>query len=316
MPDLAALLAHALGRAPGPTEPLAIAVSGGPDSLALLWLAAVAYPGRITALTVDHGLRAASAAEAAGVAKLCAAAAIPYVTLPWLGPKPATNIQAAARTARYELMAEWCAAHDVPLLLTAHHADDAAETLLMRMARGSGSAGLAGIRLCRNLSATVTLVRPLLAIRRSALAAIVARSGWTAIDDLANRDPRYGRSHARALLAGTPWLDPARLAAAAAHLADAEAALAWTADRAWAGNVATTAAGIGIDPAGLPVEIVRRLVARAIAAINPDSSPGGPEIARLTARLVAGDSATLASVKARGGPLWRFSPAPPRRKSP
>lgn len=144
-PDLSGLIAAALGRPLPAQARVALAVSGGPDSMALLALAAAALPGRITALTVDHGLRAAAAAEAAGVAAQCAARGIAHATLRRDGPPIRANVQARARAARYALMADWCRAHGAGLLLTAHHADDQAETLLMRLNRASGSDGLAGI---------------------------------------------------------------------------------------------------------------------------------------------------------------------------
>jgi tRNA(Ile)-lysidine synthase len=314
MEPFADLLSAALGGRPPPL-PLAIAVSGGPDSVALLHLAVAAFPGQVTALTVDHGLRPASSDEAATVGRHCAAAGIAHHILHWTGQKPAANLQAAARAARYRLMADWCAAHAVPLLATAHHADDQAETLLLRLARGSGSGGLAGIRAWRPLGQGVTLVRPLLGVRRTELAAIAGVSGWPLVDDPANRDPRHDRTRARALLAATPWLDPARLAAAAAHLMEAEAALAWTADRAWAGRAGLETAGIALDAAGLPGELARRLVVRAISHLNPAAAPRGPDVDRLMSRLESGGRATLAGIIATGGPVWRFKIAPLHRKS-
>ena len=310
---LKAGLEAALGRSLAPSERLALAVSGGPDSMALLALAAEAFPGRIAALTVDHRLRPAAAAEAATVAACCAERDIPHATLPWLGTKPAAGMQAAAREARYALMADWCAANGYALLLTAHHADDQAETLLMRLARGSGSAGLAGIRPTRALGHGVTLVRPLLGTRRAELAAIAAATGWPLADDPSNRDLNYARTAARALLTTTPWLDVPRIAAAAVHLAAADAALIWATDRAWAGRAATTPTGIALDTAGLPAELVRRLVLRALTILAPIAEPRGPDLARLIARLTAGGTASLAGVRATGGPLWLFSRTAPRK---
>jgi tRNA(Ile)-lysidine synthase len=314
LPDLGVLLATTLGRAVWPDERIAVAVSGGPDSLALLRLAALAFPGRITALTVDHRLRAAAAHEAAGVAALCVRLGIPHATLVWQGPRPRSNIQAAARAARLHLLADWCERHDIGLLLMAHHADDQAETLLLRLARGSGSAGLAGIRPVRSLSPRLTLVRPLLGLRRAELAAVIADTGWAAVADPANLDPRYDRTVARALLAATPWLAADRLAAAARHLNAADAALDWAAARAWAGGSHRTPAGIRLDVAGLPDELVRRLVVRAISELAPGARLDGGAVAVLVARLVAGGTGTLAGVKASGGVEWRFRPAPARRK--
>lgn len=312
--DFAGAVAAALGQPVAADAKLAVAVSGGGDSLGLLLLAARTFPGRVTALTVDHGLRAAAAAEAAGVAAHCAALGVPHTTLRWEGDKPRGNLQAAARAARYRLMADWCAAHGIALLLTAHHADDQAETLLMRLQRGSGSAGLAGIRAVRPLAPGVTLLRPLLGVRRAALAAMVAAAGWTPVDDPSNADPRFDRTAARALLAQLPTLDVVRLAGTAAALAQAEDALAWAASRAWAGAADVSGDRILLDVAGLPDELVRRLVARAIATLNPAEAPHGPALAALQARLAGGGTATLAGIKVRGGNRWVFSRAPSRRK--
>lgn len=314
-PDAAALTAQTLGRPVGPQERLAIAVSGGPDSLALLTLAAAAFPGRITALTVDHGLRAAAAAEAAGVAAQCAARGFPHVILRRDGPPIAANVQAQARAARYALLADWCRNHGHGLLLTAHHADDQAETLLMRLARGSGGDGLSGIRARRDLGG-VLLLRPLLACRKADLAEIAAAAGWQAVDDPSNHDPRHDRTSVRALLAANPALDVAALAAAAGHLAAEADALAWAADLAWRSRVEIDAAGLLIDARGLPAALVQRLLARAVASLS-DTAAGqslrGQAVARLAARLGAGQAGTLAGVLARPGPIWRLERAPMRR---
>jgi tRNA(Ile)-lysidine synthase len=311
-PDLAALIAAALGRPLPDDVRLAVAVSGGPDSLALLALAAVAFPGRVTALTVDHRLRAASAAEAAAVAGQCAARAIPHVTLVRRGPAFTANVQAQARAARYDLLAGWCAANAVPVLLTAHHADDQAETLLMRLNRASGGSGLAGIRPARSLAPGVMLVRPLLGCRKAALASIAAADGWQVADDPANRDPRHDRTAMRALLAATPALDVPALAAAASHLAAEAEALDWAAGLAWEGRVRVDGAGLLIDARGLPGALVQRLLARAVAQVG-GGRPRGQDVARLSLRLGSGRPGTLAGVLAHPGPIWRLAPAPARR---
>lgn len=301
-----------IGRPLGDGEPLAIAVSGGADSLALLLLAHNEFGDRVRALTVDHGLRADSAGEAAAVAAICARLGVPHATLRWTGDKPAANVQAAARAARYRLMADWCAAQGVALLATAHHADDQAETLLMRLARGAGLGGLAGVRALRPLVAGVTLLRPLLDARRDALAAIVAAAGLTPADDPSNRDPRYDRTRARRWLAAQGDLDAAPVAASAAHLAEAEAALAWTADLAWAGRAVVAPGRVELDADGLPRELQRRLVGRALGALGAGALRG-PDVDRLLDRLAAGHAATLGGISARAGKVWRFSVAPPRR---
>jgi tRNA(Ile)-lysidine synthase len=161
----------------------------------------------------------------------------------------------------------------------------------------------------------VELLRPLLGVRRGELVAVAAASGWTIADDPTNRDRRHDRTAARALLAETPWLDVERIADAAAHAADAEAALAWTTDFAWAGRAVVTGGQVTLDAGGLPAELVFRLTARAIAAIDPAAAPRGPDLVRLIARLAAGGSGTVAGVAARGGPVWRFRTAGPRRQS-
>ena len=315
------------------TDPVAVAVSGGPDSLALLWLAREAFGDRVEVLTVDHCLRLGSAGDAAHVARCAAELNLPHTTLTWAGPTPTGNLQAAARAARYRLLADWCAARDVRWLLTAHHADDQAETLLLRLARGSGSAGLAGLRRRRNLGSGVTLLRPLLDWRRSELAGIVAAAGWTALDDPANRATRFDRTQARALLAETPWLRPERLAAAAAHLAEAEAALAWTAELAWSSRAAISPSGIMLDAAGLPHELQRRMMLRVIATLAPGADLAGPSLERWRRLLLAGRRATLAGIvgsgrgrklleasdsRGAGAPAgqpasWHFAVARPRR---
>lgn len=313
-PDLAGLIAAALGRpagdgaiAPAAETPIAIAVSGGPDSLALLELAQGDFPGRITALTVDHGLRAGSAAEAANVAVQCAARGIRHVTLIRDGGALTRNLQAQARAARYALLGDWCAGHGHGLLLTAHHADDQAETLLMRLNRASGSAGLAGIRAARILQPGVMLVRPLLGVRKAELVAIAAAAGWQAIDDPSNRDPRHDRSHIRTALAGLQ-LDVPALARAAAHLAEDAAALDWAARAAWDGRMHPDGAGLLLDVRGLPSALVLRLLARAVAQLGT-TPPRGSDVARLAARLGGGKAGTLAGVVARPGPLWRLQAA-------
>ncbi|WP_164158324.1 tRNA lysidine(34) synthetase TilS, partial [Sandarakinorhabdus rubra] len=257
-------------------------------------------------------LRVGSAHEAAGVAAQCAARGIPQVTLVRDGPAFTSNLQARARAERYRLLADWCDANGTPLLLTAHHADDQAETLLMRLTRASGSDGLAGIRAARLLRPGLWLVRPLLGCRKAALVDIAAADGWQVVDDPANTDPRHDRTAMRALLAATPALDVDALAAAATHLAAEAEALDWTARTAWDGRVEADGDALLIDARGLPAAIVHRLLARAIAELG--GSPRGGDIARLAARLGAGQPGTLAGVMARPGPRWRLEPAPAPRQ--
>ena len=313
MRGLAERVEALIGRPLGDEEPLAVAVSGGPDSLALLQLAHQAYGARVRALTVDHGLRPEGAAEAAQVAAICAGLGVAHATLRWEGEKPAGNLQAAARAARYRLMGDWCAGAGVAWLATAHHADDQAETLLLRLARGAGLSGLAGVRPSRPLGNGVTLLRPLLGARRAELAAVVAAAGWNPLDDPTNRDDRFDRTRVRRLLADGDMLDQSRLAASAAHLAEAESALAWTAELAWRSRANAAGSRVELDAQGLPRELQRRLLVRALRHLGAADEPRGPEVDRLLDRLAAGGGGTLAGAKARGGTKWIVELAPPRR---
>jgi tRNA(Ile)-lysidine synthase len=296
--------------APG-DERLAVAVSGGPDSLALLLLTEAACPGRAEAATVDHGLRPEAAGEAAAVARLCAALGIPHriltVTL-----KPGASVQARAREARYAALAEWMAEAGLGLLLTGHHADDQAETLLMRLVRGSGLAGLAGIR-PRSRIAGVPVCRPLLGWRRSALRDIVLGAGLRPADDPSNEDETHDRARMRRLLAEARWLEAPALARSAAALAEAEEALDWIVETLMAERAAPDGDGLSLDPAGLPPELLRRLVLLCLRRIAPGPAPRGEQLAALVAALAKGETATLGHVLCRGGSRYRFEPAPPRR---
>ncbi|TPE58459.1 tRNA lysidine(34) synthetase TilS [Sandaracinobacter neustonicus] len=289
---------------------LAIAVSGGPDSLALMALAADSFGPRAHVLSVDHGLRGEAAGECAMVATLAAGLGLPHATLT-VSVASGGDLQARARTARYAALAGWCRARQIGVLMTAHHADDQAETLLLRLARGSGLSGLAAIR-ARSERDAVTLIRPLLGWRRADLAALVAARGWTPADDPSNRNPRFDRTQARAALTALPWLNPDRLAASTAHLAEAEAALAWAAARAFATRSEPRGDALLLDPDGLPAELRRRLLADGLRSFGVEAD--GPALARLLARLEAGGSGTLGAVQARGaGGRWTLKVAPARR---
>ena len=290
---------------------IGLAVSGGPDSLALLILAHAALGDRARAATVDHRLRPEAAAEAAKVAALCATLGIPHDTLvaEWDEP-PTANLQARARDKRYALLGQWAADHGLGAILTAHHADDQAETLLMRLARGSGVAGLAGARARSRLANGVWRLRPLLGWRRAELHTIVTAAGIVPVNDPTNRDPRFDRSRMRALLATSDWADPLRLAASASHLADAEEALRFVTESLAGTRIASD--GRTIDATNLPRELRRRLLVIALNRAGA-SDLRGPDVDRLLAALDGGGSATLAGFKLESGPPWRLSPVPPHR---
>lgn len=305
--------AGALGPLP---ERIGIAVSGGPDSLALLILAASAFPGRIAAATVDHRLRPESADEAAMAQGAAAALNVPHSILPITVTPAGEGVQAAARAARYAALGGWMRKDGIGALMTAHHADDQAETLLLRLNRGAGIAGLAGVRARRPLpegGQDAVLLRPLLGWRRVELAGIAAASGLPVADDPSNRDPAYDRARLRQHLAGADWIDRAAFAHSAAALAESETALAYASDLLFARRVAHEGGDYRLDPADLPAELVRRLVLACIARLVPDARPRGGDVAALIARLATGETATLAGVKCTGGALWTFAPAPPRR---
>lgn len=291
---------------------MGLAVSGGPDSLALLLLAARARPGAVRAATVDHGLRAESADEAALVAACCAELGVPHEILQ-VGVAPGASLQGQARAARYSALGEWAGRNGLTAVATAHHADDQAETLLMRLARGSGVGGLAGIREERALAKGVRLIRPLLGWRKANLVALVTAAGWKAVDDPSNDDPRHDRTQVRRLLAEIPWLEAERLARSAAALADAAEALDAMA-AAERRQAVREEEGVLIYRSSALREIRRRVAGMLIDELVSGAKVRGPELDRLLAALDDGCSATLAGVLARAeGGEWSFRLAPPRR---
>lgn len=288
---------------------IGIAVSGGPDSMALLLLANAAFPDRVEAATVDHRLRIGSDDEAVFVGKICAARDIGHVILT-LAPLPQGNVSAGARAARYTALSSWADARNLDWIMTGHHADDQRETMIMRLNRGAGVAGLSGVRARQG-----RIVRPLLRWRHDELAMLVADAGIIAVDDPTNHDDSYDRARLRKMVHDADWLDPLAMSLSADALAEADIALEWSADRLEAahvtqgGNDVIFAHGGGVIPAGL----VRRLVLRCLRRIDPACEPRGIPLGRLIATLEEGGTATLGTVIARGGDDWRFSPAPPRR---
>ena len=210
---------------------IVLAVSGGPDSLALMWLAvrwrgALARGPQLLAVTVDHGLRAESAAEARAVKRLARSLELPHRTMRWTGAKPKTGLPAAARAARYHLLAQAARASGATHVFTAHTRDDQAETLLMRMLRGSGIAGLAAMARQSERDG-VLLARPLLHVAKSQLVATLKKARIGFADDPTNRDLNFTRPRIRAVM---PALaaeggDARNLARLASRLARANAAV-------------------------------------------------------------------------------------------
>ncbi|HYM32046.1 MAG TPA: tRNA lysidine(34) synthetase TilS, partial [Candidatus Cybelea sp.] len=287
---------------------------GGSDSLALTLLAAdwaERRGGQAVALTVDHGLRAESAAEARQVARWLKARGVAHRTLRWAGPKPASNVAARARDARYGLMTGWCRAHGILELLLAHQREDQAETFLLRLARGSGVDGLAAMAPVAEQNG-IRLLRPLLDVPRARLQATLKRLRQPWIEDPSNADLVYARSRMRALMPAlaAEGLTVERLTATAAHMARArhalERATVWLLQSAAqiqdAGYVLLRAATL----IAAPEEIALRALARLLMAVGGASVT--PRLARLETLLAEFAPAGLARGRTLGG--CRLLPLP------
>jgi tRNA(Ile)-lysidine synthase len=304
--------------------PLGLAVSGGPDSLALLLIAHAALPGRIAVASVDHGLRPEAAGEVALVERIASERGIPFT--PIKVDLASGNVPARAREARYAALAHWAQSEGLGAVATAHHADDQAETLLMRLNRGSGLAGLAGVRADTVIAGTeIRLLRPLLGWRKADLSALVDVAGITPAKDPTNTDPDFDRARMRARLAEADWLDPVQIAASAAHLAESWQALAWYAELDWHEMVMRDEAapgGLGFAYcANVPRVIAIETILRIIGELGGHATRA--EAARAWDRLWAGENASLGGVLAVPGVervekvgvmmrVWRFRPEPPR----
>ena len=322
---------------------LVLAVSGGPDSIALMWLAARWRRGlvrgpRLLAVTVDHGLRAESAAEARNVKRLARSLELPHRTVRWTGVKPKTGVPAAARAARYRLLAQAARANGATHILTAHTRDDQAETLLMRMMRGSGIAGLAAMAR-QSEREGLLLARPFLQIAKSQLVATLEKAKVSFAEDPTNRDLNFTRPRLRAVM---PVLaaeggDSRNLARLASRLARANAAVDVLADGAerylalrdreahsgFKGRVFDVKAF-----AGMPEEVRLRLLLRAIDRWGHE---GPAELGKVEALLSELDQTFAENAAAHRARLRRtlagavvslidgrirIEPAPPRRRAP
>ena len=273
---------EALMAAVGPFETrprIAVAVSGGADSLALALLVrdwGAANGGECVALTVDHQLRPESAAEARKVAGWLAAQGIRHRILRWRGPRPKSGLQDAARQARYRLLSAWCRQHGVLHLAVAHQMEDQAETLLLRLIRGSGLDGLAAMAAVgetRGEAAGVRLIRPLLPVGRDRLRRTLMAHGQAWIEDPSNRDPAHLRARLRMLLpALTSSLAPAgltahRLADTARQLGRARAALDDMVAALLAHAVALFPAGYARLDTGILADAPREASLRALSRV-------------------------------------------------
>ncbi len=317
---------------------LVLAVSGGPDSIAMMWLAArwrraLKRGPQLIAVTVDHGLRAEAAREARDVKHLAKTLDLPHRTLRWSGAKPKTGVPAAARDARYRLLAKAARAAGATHILTAHTQDDQAETLLMRMARGSGIAGLAAMAR-QSPREGVVLARPLLHIPKARLVATLKRAKIGFADDPTNRDANFARPRLRAMMPAlaAEGFDARNLTRLASRLARANAALEILVDGAERylklGERDPDHTGFDAKAfAGLAEEIRLRLLLRRIDRVGHE---GPAELGKVEALLAALDRACASPGLAKGriglkqtlaGALVslvdgriRIEPAPPRRR--
>jgi tRNA(Ile)-lysidine synthase len=291
-----------LERVPG----LLLAVSGGPDSTALLalvarWHRKLKTKPKLMAATVDHGLRKESKREAAAVKELAQRLGVPHRILRWTGVKPKTGIQQAARQARYRLLVAAGKQAGASHVLTAHTLDDQAETVLIRMARGSGITGLGAMARRSRLDGLI-LLRPFLELPKARLIATVRAAKIPYADDPSNRDPRFTRARLRALLPelAREGLDARRLAVLARRLRRADAAIEAEVERVQAelavggpegGSITFPAVGF----ARLANEIALRLLGRAITRLGDE---GPVELGKLEALLAAALPAAQKPAKA------------------
>jgi tRNA(Ile)-lysidine synthase len=309
----------------------ALAVSGGPDSLALMHLARrwIALKGRRTAsmavVTVDHQLRPESESEAAFVARRAEQAGFPHAVLKWTGRKPETGIQAAARSERYRLLTAYCHEKGLACLVTAHTEDDQAETLLMRLRRGSGLDGLAAMAPLSEQHG-LPIVRPLLRLSKGRLTAYLRASGLPFVHDSSNENTAFERvrlRHAMKALAAAGIARPA-LAKSALRLGRSRNALAILTDDFLRGHFHVTVLGRGelqqVAINALPPDLALRAIGQMLALVGGTQDP--PRLSKLESLLprLASDrlETTLGRclIVARRGTLYfyrepgRLKPAP------
>ncbi|CBS86181.1 tRNA lysidine(34) synthetase TilS [Azospirillum lipoferum] len=284
-----------------PAPAVAVGLSGGGDSLALVlllrhWVAE--RGGNLLALTVDHGLRAESADEAAVVGTAMARIGIPHRILRWAGDKPVSGLQAAARAARHRLLADACVEAGILHLALAHHRDDQAETVLLRLARGSGTDGLAGMAAVR-ADGAVRVIRPLLGFSHDRLLATCRAAGLEWVEDPSNHNPRFARARLRAArdLLGGEGLDGDRLCEVARRAGRARAALEQaTADLLAQAATIHPEGWVTFDPVPLlaaPEEIALRALAQALAAVGGAGPVRDEALERLLGSLADGQGGTL-----------------------
>lgn len=286
-----------------PPRRIGVAVSGGSDSVALLVLTvdwAKSSGFEVLAATVDHGLRAASATEAAGVAALCRSLGVHHETLKWGGYDGSGNLQAAARDARRDLLRQWSERLGLAAVLSGHTADDQAETFLMRLARGSGVDGLAGI----TNDDTACFVRPLLSVRRDALRDELRARGIEWVDDPSNDDTRFDRVKARQMMTHLEGLGltTERLVQTSEHMARARGTLRRAAAEMAERYVTADGGDLVLDREALALgrsDSEARIVSAALRWIGgTDYRPRFAALTDFAEALLAGETRTLNGVLA------------------
>ncbi|MBV1706948.1 MAG: tRNA lysidine(34) synthetase TilS [Hyphomicrobiales bacterium] len=312
---------------------LLIAVSGGPDSLALMalmarWRAGGGDGPKLSVAHVDHGLRSASASEGAMVAAAAAQFGLACMNLRWEGAKPATRLQERAREARYRLLVEAAGRVKADGLVTAHHAGDQAETVLQRLAHGSGIGGLAGMAPQRK-HGDLVLWRPLLGLSKESLAEECRAAGLEAVDDPGNRNLAFERARLRhfAPERARLGLSDATLNRLARRAARAEAALsAATTSFLQTLDIKAGYSGAAEPWRDLPDEIRLRALGLVMARINDGAVVPLAKLESLATRLtaalagrenlaatLAGCSVRIKAARAGRAATLSIQPAPPRR---
>ena len=329
---------------------IVLAVSGGPDSVALMWLAArwrraLSRGPKLVAVTIDHGLRPESASEARAVKRLARALEVPHFTMRWTDEKPKSGVPAAARAARYRLLAAAAQRNGASHVLTAHTRDDQAETLLMRLFRGSGIAGLAGMAR-QSQREGVLIARPFMNQSKTQQLATLQQAGIGFADDPTNRDTRFTRPRIRSVIKelAAEGGDPRNLARLASRLGRANASIEILVEGAarylaLKDRLAVTPSPLATSMArpanvtfeatafaGLPEEIRLRLLQRAIDRLGHE---GPAELGKVETLLSALDRTLRKSARQRPAGLKQtlagalvslvggrivIAPAPPRRR--
>lgn len=289
-----------------PKAKIGVAVSGGSDSMAALYLMVNTAPGQVAAVTVDHRLRTTSGDEARQVAQVCANLGVAHTTLEWDHSIITGNLQDQARRARYRLIGDWARGQGVEDVVLGHTADDQAETFLMGLAREAGLDGLSGMRR-EWVQGGVRFVRPFLTVLRADLRAYLRRRDVSWIDDPSNENADFTRVKARRVMQALEPLgiSAAMLAGSAGHLAQAGQALDEVMWQAFQDFGEERAGGIAFarrEFMRLPGEVSRRLVDRALRWVSSaDHGPRGPSLMRAAAAMMEGRDLTLHGCRVRIG---------------